>query len=93
MHIEKAKKRIAKKAKMGFHGYPQLSIEYFGKTDDFASEVVVTLVLEEGAQAMEERFKSGEDCRQNETIQSALVKMIERSNAKSVVATETVSLI
>ena len=78
---------------MGFHGYPKISLEYFGKTADLASEVSVKLIIEEGADALEERFKSADDPREDDTIQSALVKMIERSDAKTVVQTEGVSII
>ena len=93
MNLEKTKKRITKKVKMGFQGYPEISLEYFGKTADCASEVSVKLIIEEGAEALEEHFKSADDPREDETIQSALVKMIERSDAKTVVQTEGVSII
>ncbi len=39
MHVDKAKKRIAKQVKKGFHGYPLVSMEYFGKTPDSATEI------------------------------------------------------
>lgn len=92
MNIDKAKKRIAKKAKMGFQGYPQISIAYLGRTKDLADEIVVTFVAEEGAEAMEERFLSKTDAREDEVIQSAVVKIIERSNAKTVSHLEEVGL-
>jgi hypothetical protein len=84
MNLEKSKKRIAKKVKMGFQGYPEISISYLGCSKDLADEVVVRFVLEEGSQVMEERFQSQSDAREDEVIQSALVKMIERSDAKTV---------
>jgi len=49
-----------------------------------ADEVVVRFVAEEGAAAMEEKFQSKSDAREDEVIQSAIVKMIERSEAKTV---------
>jgi len=85
MHIDKAKKRIAKQVKKGFKGYPQISVEYFGVNSDCATEVVVLFTLEEGAVAQEERFISDTDARESEVIQTTLVKIIERSNANSVV--------
>lgn len=39
MHVDKAKKRIAKQVKKGFHGYPLVSMEYFGKTPDLATGI------------------------------------------------------
>ena len=93
MNLEKSKKRIAKKAKMGFQGYPKISLTYYGKIANVANQVVVEFTLEEGAQRQTERFSSKMDAREDETIQSALVKMIERSEAKTVELTEGVSLV
>lgn len=84
MNLDKSKKRIAKKVKMGFQGYPEIAIEYFGTSPDMASEVSIKFTLEKGAPVQEERFSSKDDARENETIQSAIVKMIERSEAKTV---------
>jgi hypothetical protein len=85
MNLEKSKKRIAKKSKMGFQGYPQISLTYYGNTVDHADEVVVEFLVEEGADVQVERFLSKSDARDDEVIQSALVKMIERSEAKTLV--------
>jgi hypothetical protein len=92
MNLEKSKKRIAKKAKMGFQGYPKISITYYGKNSSLANEVAVEFILEEGAEIQTERFSSKIDAREDETIQSALVKMIERSEAKTVLQAEGVSV-
>ncbi|RYY73281.1 MAG: hypothetical protein EOO52_17880 [Gammaproteobacteria bacterium] len=90
MNLDKSKKRIAKRSKMGFQGYPQISLTYFGKTNNHANEVAVEFILEENAEAQTERFSSKIDAREDETIQSAIVKMIERSEAKTVIQNETV---
>ena len=44
MNLEKSKKRIAKKVKMGFQGYPVISISYFGGTTDLAEHAAVSFV-------------------------------------------------
>lgn len=93
MNLDKSKKRIAKRAKMGFQGYPQISISYSGKSSNHADEVLVEFVLEEGAETQLERFASKVDAREDETIQSALVKMIERSEAKTVVQIDVVAVL
>ncbi len=93
MKLEKSKKRIAKKIKMGFQGYPEISISYFGRSADVAQEVAVTFVAEEGAAAMEERFQSQSDAREDQVIQSAIVKIIERAEAKTVKQTERVEVV
>ncbi|MBD1577426.1 MULTISPECIES: hypothetical protein [Vibrio] len=92
MNVDKAKKRIAKQVKKGFKGYPQIAIAYFGDTPECATEVAVQFTLEEGAQVQEERFASPTDARESEVIQSALVKIIERANANSVIEVEGVAL-
>lgn len=93
MNLDKSKKRIAKRSKMGFQGYPKMSLTYYGKTTSHADEVVVEFVLEEGADSQVERFTSKTDAREDEVIQSALVKMIERSEAKTVVQADGVSVV
>jgi hypothetical protein len=93
MNLDKSKKRIAKRAKMGFQGYPKISLTYCGKIASIATEVIVEFVLEEGAEIQTEKFSSKTDAREDETIQSALVKMIERSDAKTVVLTQGVTLV
>ncbi|MEZ0151927.1 MAG: hypothetical protein AB9Q18_06505 [Candidatus Reddybacter sp.] len=93
MNLEKAKKRIAKKVKMGFQGYPEISISYFGSTADIAEQVAVSFVAEEGEAPMEERFQSKSDVREDQVIQSAIVKMIERSEAKTVKQAEDVGVV
>tara|TARA_B110000858_G_scaffold156870_1_gene179426 strand:+ start:521 stop:817 length:297 start_codon:yes stop_codon:yes gene_type:complete len=92
MNLEKSKKRIAKKIKMGFQGYPEISIAYFGSTINIAEQVAVSFVAEQGAEAMEERFHSKSDAREDQVIQSAIVKMIERSEANTVRQTEGVGV-
>ena len=93
MNLEKSKKRIAKKIKMGFQGYPSISLAYYGKTTSIASEVVIQFSIEEGAEIQEERFSSKVDVREDEVIQSAIVKMIERSDAKTVSQIEGVFIV
>jgi len=92
MNVDKAKKRIAKQVKKGFHGYPLISLAYFGKSPDSASEVVISFISEEGAAAQEQKFSCEQDAREDETIQSILVKIIERADVAAVLETEGVSL-
>jgi hypothetical protein len=84
MNLDKAKKRIAKQVKKGFDGYPLISLAYFGVTADCANKVEVTFLAEEGAAAQVQTFSSNRDAREDETIQSVLVKIIERAEPKTV---------
>lgn len=93
MNLDKAKKRIAKQVKKGFNGYPKITIAYFGATKDCATEVAIGFVLGEGDSAQEERFSCETEIRDNELIQTTLLKIIERANACSVIEIEGVSVI
>lgn len=88
MNLEKSKKRIAKKVKMGFQGYPTIEITYSGVNDGLATEVSLELVFEEGAAPQTEKFTTEGDIREDATIQSAIVKMMERSGVRSVTLCE-----
>lgn len=93
MNIDKAKKRIAKLVKKEGKGYPIISIAYFGPTTEKATEVVVTFILEEGDTPQEQKIVSKENAREDEAIQSVLVKIIERANANTITEIEGTSLI
>ena len=93
MNLDKSKKRISKRVKMGDQGYPKIAIEYHGKNADLATEVTVTLIFEEGAEPMTERFSNTADVRENDVSQSARIKIIERTGAKTVSQKTEVTII
>jgi hypothetical protein len=93
MNLDKATKRIAKRVKKGFQGYPQISLAYFGESTQQASEVMVSFISEEGAAAQQQKFTSESDARQDEMIQTTLLKVIERAEAKTVLEVAGVAII
>lgn len=93
MQLDKAKKRIAKQVNKGFKGYPLISISYFGNDTACASVVVVQFTAQEGDEVQEQRFTSQADARNDETIQTALIKIIDRADAASVLQDSAVALI
>jgi len=93
VNLDKSTKRIAKRVKKGFQGYPQISIAYFGESVDCATEVIIGFILEEGADVQEQKFSSKSDARKDETIQTTLLKVIERADAKTVVEVAGVSIL
>ena len=93
MNLDKSTKRIAKRVKKGFQGYPQISLTYFGKSINCANQVVIGFTQEEGASVQEQTFCSKGDARQDETIQTTLLKIIERAEAKTVLEAAGVTLI
>jgi hypothetical protein len=88
MNLDKAKARIAKQVKKGFNGYPQITLAYYGANQDCATEVAVQFTLSEGDEVQEERFSCDTDIRENEQIQTTLLKIIERANVNSVIEIE-----
>jgi len=84
MNLDKAKKRIAKQISKGFSGYPHITLAYFDVTADCATEVEVGFIAEAGAAPQEQRFVSKLDVREDETIQSVLIRIIDRAEAKTV---------
>ncbi len=93
MNLDKSTKRIAKRVKKGFQGYPQITLTYYGKSVSCATEVVIGFILEEGDATQEQKFTSESDARKDETIQTTLLKVIERADAKTVVEVAGVSII
>jgi hypothetical protein len=84
MNLEKSQKRILKKVKMGFQGYPVMTIVYSGEDKALPTTVSLAFVIEEGAEPQTETFVTEGNIRDDETVQSAIVKMIERSGVQSV---------
>lgn len=93
MNLDKSTKIIAKKVKKGFQGYPQISLAYFGASADCATEVVVGFISEEDGSTQEQKLTSGGDARTDETIQTTILKIIERAEAKTVLEVEGTSII
>jgi hypothetical protein len=93
MNLDKAKKRIAKQIKKGFNGYPQVSLEYSGETSAIATEVVISFIMEEGAEPQKQKFVSKTDVREDEAIQSVMLKIIERAEANTVSEVEGTSVL
>ncbi len=92
MNLDKAKKRIAKHVNKGFKGYPQITLAYYGKDKECATEVVVQFIQSEGEPVQEERFSCDSDVRENELIQTTLLKIIERAAVNSVIEVEGVAI-
>ena len=93
MNLDKSTKRIAKRVKKGFQGYPQISLAYFGESANCATEVVVGFTSEEGVAVQEQKFFCKGDARKDETIQTTVLKVIERTEAKTVLEVEGVGII
>jgi hypothetical protein len=84
MNLDKSQKRISKRVKRGFHGYPIISIQYFGPSEALATKVEVSFIEQENAEPMLETFNSETDIRKDETVQTTIIKIIDRVDAQTV---------
>lgn len=93
MNLDKSQKRINKRVKRGFQGYPLISIEYFGPSQMLATKVEVGFVQDENTEPMLETFNSDADIRQDQTVQTTIIKIIDRVDAKTVTLEDQVTLL
>ncbi|TYK64829.1 hypothetical protein [Colwellia echini] len=93
MNVDKSTKRIAKRIKKGFQGYPQITLTYFGESANCATTVVVGFIQAEGVAVQEQIFTSKSDARTDEAIQTTLLKVIELAGAKTVIETEGTAIL
>ncbi len=81
------KKRLAKRAKKGFRGYPVGTIACYGPDDRRATKLVVSIVEHDGANPSEIRkwYTEDGDVRDTLEITEETVGFLERHGARSVV--------
>lgn len=92
MNLEKSQKRISKKVKKGFQGYPLITISYFGPTNELATKVVVGFKLDENSEELIEKFSTEMDIREDISVQTTIIKIIDRSGAESVTLAEGITI-
>ena len=83
-------KRIQKKAKRGFRGYPVGTIAFYGPDNRFASKVTAGIVPGEDQDptVLERWFSETEDVRASATIGEQIMAFFERHEVRSVVMTD-----
>ena len=81
------KKRLAKRAKKGFRGYPVGTIACYGPDDRRATKLVVSIVEHDGAEPSEMRkwYTEDGDVRDTLEIMDETVGLLEQHGARSVV--------
>ncbi len=81
------KKRLAKKAKLGFRGFPVGSLTYYGPDDSRASKLVAGIIEQDGGEVTEMRkwYSDGGDIRESLEIAEEVVAFLDRFGVKSVV--------
>jgi hypothetical protein len=85
-------KRLSKKARRGFRGYPVASIAFYGPDDRRASKVAVGLMLGEGDEpaAMRRWTSDDRDVRNDPAISEAILDFIGECDVKTVAMTDRI---
>lgn len=85
-------KRLQKKAKKGFRGYPVGTVAFYGPDNRFASKVAVAVITgeDEDPAVLERWFSDGEDLRTSAEIGERALAFFERHGVKSVAMIGTI---
>mgnify|MGYP001211981532 FL=1 len=88
-NAKELRRRIERKARGGFRGYPIGTVAYYGPTDQFASKVVASIVKTEGSDPgpMAKWVSADLDVRQNGQVLGAVLEFLDSHGARSVVTT------
>src|SRR3954469_6750957 len=86
MFREQARKRLTKKAKKGFRGYPVATVAFYGPDDRRASKLAVGIVLAENQEAVELNrwFAEQGDVRADVRIAEEVLAYMEGFGVRSV---------
>ena len=84
--IAQLRKRLAKKAKRGFRGYPVGTVACYGPDDGRASKLVASIVEGEGAEPpeMKKWFSEEGDVRDDPEVIVELVAFLEQHDTRSI---------
>ena len=90
--LERVPKRLAKKVKRGFRGYPVATVALYGPNNVIATKVAVGIVPAEGAGVSELRrwLSDGRDIRPDAGIAAEVLSFIEAAGALSVTMTNRI---
>jgi len=90
--LERGPKRLAKKAKRGFRGYPVATVALYGPDDVTATKIAVGIVPAEGAETsdMQRWLSHGSDIRRDVQVAAEVLAFIEAEGALSVTMTDRI---
>jgi len=90
--IERARKRLSKRAKRGFRGYPIATVALYGPDDRAATKLTVGIVPAEHAEATDLRrwFSEGADIRNDAGVAEEVLAFIDAAGARSIVMTDRI---
>ncbi|MGO9420321.1 hypothetical protein [Roseiarcus sp.] len=91
--IERARKRLSKRAKKGFRGWPVATVALYGPDDTLATKLTVGIVPAEDAEVTDLRrwlSKDQTDIRDDIPAATEVLAFITEAGAKSVVMTDRI---
>ena len=82
--LGRARKRLGKRAKKGFRGYPVATVALYGPDDTMATKLTVGIVPAENAEATDLRrwFSEGSDIRNDVDVAEEVLAFIADTGAK-----------
>ena len=90
--LERARKRLDKRGKKGFRGYPVATVALYGPDDTMATKLAVGIVPAENAEVtdLQRWFSEGSDIRNDVDVAEEVLAFIADTGAKSVVMTDRI---
>ena len=90
--VERARKRLSKKARRGFRGFPVATVAFYGPDDTRASKLAVGIVPAENAEVTDLRrwFAEAIDIRDDTQVAEDVLAFIEAAGARSVVMADRI---
>ena len=90
--LERARKRLRKRAKRGLRGYPVATVALYGPHDTRATKLTVGIVPAEGAEVTDLRrwFSEGADIRDDAGVADEVLAFIDTAGARSIVTTDRI---
>jgi len=92
--VERARKRLRKRAKRGLRGYPVATVALYGPDDTRATKLTVGIVPAEDADVADLRrrrwFSEGADIRNDADVAAEVPAFIDAVGARSIVITDRI---
>ena len=90
--LQRARKRLRKRARRGFRGYPIATVALYGPDDTTATKLTVGIFPAENVEVTDLRrwFSEGADIRNDAGVAEEVLAFIEAAGAKSIVMTERI---
>jgi len=90
--VERARKRLRKRAKRGLRGYPVATVALYGPDDTRATKLTVGIVPAEDVDVTDLRrwFSEGADIRNDAGVVEEVLAFIDAAGARSIVMTDRI---